>query len=302
MIKHEALKMFVAVAEAGNILHAAERRGRSPAAVSMSLKQLEENIGGTLFDGDRKAKLSNLGEHVYAIARAEIDSFERATESIRAFARNELGRVNLATVPSIGYRIMPLAISSFLETRPEVELDLMDADTKSIVSLVETGAIDFGVGGQPRQGAQVEFERLVSDRFVVLCGEGHRLAELDKPITVADLKPETVIANGSTAVIPGSDLLAARTGPRLMVRNMTSLIALVRQGIGVTILPELAVPLETGLTSLPFHGAEGAIWRDIGLLQKRGAYLAPAAVAFRDHLKEIVLSDAVAYDMGKVAQ
>lgn len=301
MIKHEALKMFVAVAEAGNILHPAERRGRSPAAVSMSLKQLEEEIGGALFEGDRKAKLSNLGRHVYAIARAEIDSFERATESIRAFARNEVGRVNLATVPSIGYRIMPLAISSFLETRPEVELDLMDADTNSIVSLVKTGAIDFGVAGRPHRGAQVEFERLMSDRFVILCGEGHRLSGLGRPVTFADLNTETVIANGSTAVIPGSDLVEVSTGPRLMVRNMTSLTALVRQGIGVTILPELAVPPETGLTSLPFHGAEGPIWRDIGLLEKRGAYLAPAAVAFRDHLKEIVLSEMGTLDREGVA-
>ena len=284
------LRTFALVAEAGNILRAAEKRGRTASAVSMKLKQLEEEIGGPLFEGDRKSKLTTLGKHVLSVAQAEIESFNRALASINSFAQNQIGRVELATVPSIGHRIMGTAISSFLKDRPEIELELHDFDTNTIVSFVEAGNIDFGICGQPAAGAQVAFDRLLSDKFVVVCRDDHPLAALSRPLKKNDLQSFVVIANGTSEGLFGNGIGRIAGRPKLMVRNTSSLLALVQQNIGVTVMPELSIPPELGLRLMPFANEDGAVWRDIGLIQKKDAYLSPAAIAFRDHLTQAIRS------------
>ena len=81
-IKIEMLRCFVIVAELGNISDAGERLGRTPSAISMTLKQLEENLGSPLFESDRKNRLTALGRFTLTEARREVDNFTRCIETI----------------------------------------------------------------------------------------------------------------------------------------------------------------------------------------------------------------------------
>ena len=87
MIKLEYLRVFVTVAEPQALNEAAERLGRTPSAVSMTLKQIEESLGGPLFEGERKAALTPLGAFALRHARRAVSEHDTATAAIQRFAR-----------------------------------------------------------------------------------------------------------------------------------------------------------------------------------------------------------------------
>ena len=90
MIKLEYLRVFATVAETQALSEAAERLGRTPSAISMTLKQIEESLGGPLFAGERKAALTPLGAFALGHARRAVAEHDAATAAIQRFARREV--------------------------------------------------------------------------------------------------------------------------------------------------------------------------------------------------------------------
>lgn len=283
-IRIELLRVFTTVAELGNISDAAHKLGRTPSAVSMALKQLEERIGGALFESDRKSRLTALGEFVVAVSRGELMRYDQAIRSMRAFAENRIGRLDIACVPSVASELLPEVIKRFVLEYPGIELDLRDTDSRSVEAAVEKEQVEVGIAGRPRVDGPVEFEILFRDRFVVVCAAESAVASLGDTADWGDLEHLPLITNGAAAAIlaPEYQRLAARS--RLMVRNVTSLLALVRGNVGITFLPDLSVPRdETGVRTVRLAG--DPIFREVGLLKRRGRVLSPAASAFFRDMK-----------------
>ena len=284
-IKLEALRVFVHVAELGNISDAADKLGRTPSAISMALKQLEENLEGALFESDRKTKLTALGQYTLELARGEVRNYDRTVAAMRAYARNEIGRLDIASVPSVASQLLPDVIGRFIERRPGIELDLRDSDTAAVEVEVERSRVDLGIAGRPRGKGPIAFEPLFRDRFVVVCSPGSPLAAGATAVDWEDLRSDVLIENGAAGVISAPEYkeLAQHTG--LMVRNVTSLLALVRGNVGVTLLPRLSVPGNTpGVTTLEIR--DETAYREVGLLSRRGTSFSPAAAAFISLLRE----------------
>ena len=101
------LRVFVAVAESGGIRGAAERLSRTPSAISMALKQLENEVGVPLFAAERKNALSALGRVVLDEGRDLLAHYERSRATVHAFARNESTRTEVACTPSIAVSFLP---------------------------------------------------------------------------------------------------------------------------------------------------------------------------------------------------
>jgi DNA-binding transcriptional LysR family regulator len=290
-VKYSSLHVFITVAETGNIVAAADKLGRTPSAISMALKQLEVAIGGALFEGDRKSKLTALGRHVLDSARLELLCFDRAISSMRAFARNHIGRVDIASVPSIAHHFLPQAIKTFVADRPEVELELRDADTTTIVSLVARGQVDFGIGGRPPFNSQLSFESLIADKFVVLCRRDSPLGRHHGAVELSELKRETLIANGASDRVQSLQLDFFNS--KLKVWNVISLVSLVRSGVGITILPELsALASDPSVKRVRLLHEGRPITREVGLMSRKRSSLTPAAKAFCDHLKQLISREA----------
>lgn len=279
MIKLEALRVFVTVAEIGNIRDAAERLGRTPSAVSMALKQLEEEIGAALFESERKNALSAVGRYVLETTRIQILGFDRAIDSIRAFAHNRIGKLAVACVPSVAANLMPDLLKQFLAERPGVEVELFDIDTASVAALVELGQVDLGVAGRPRIRGTLGCTSLFSDHFKVVCRAGHRLERLGRPVRWADLADETLIRNGASQTIEAPEYRLLSKPAPLMVRNVTSLIAMVGSGLGVTLLPALsAASLPGGVVACEL--ADPSAVREVVVLEQKGRSRSPVAEAF----------------------
>ena len=283
MIKLEALRVFVTVAETGNIKDAAQRIGRTASAVSMTLKQLELDIGGTLFETDRKENLTALGTFVFETAGAQVQSYDQAINRIRAFADNRIGRLALASVPSVAANLIPNLLPDFVSKRPGVEVQLFDLDSRNVRQFVESGQADLGIAGQPRSLAMVEFQPLFIDRFKVICSAASRLTIIEGPLDWQDIEAETLIANGASEKLNSAGYRRLAERAAYTVPNVTSLMALAKSGLGITLLPELStVDLPDGIAALDL--ADDTVERTVGFLTLQRARTNPVTEAFQSHV------------------
>lgn len=281
MIKLEVLRVFTIVAEMGNIRDAADRIGRTASAVSMALKQLEEEIGGRLFETDRKNSLTALGAFVLETGDLQIRSFDKSIEMILAHAQSRIGRLSLASVPSVATNLVPTLLPVFLADRPGLDIELFDIDSASVAAMVESGQADLGIGGQPKSRMNLEFSPLFVDRFKLVCSATSPLFLLSSPLNWDDLEKETLIVNGASQIIQSPEYRKASEDSSLKVRNVASLFAMARAGLGVTLLPALATTnMPDGVVALDIVDIDAE--RVVGFIAQRGASVSPVASAFRE--------------------
>src|SRR5579883_1047803 len=139
------MRSFVAVCEAGGVRAAADQIGRTPSAVSMTLKQLEDDVGAPLFEGERRGELSPVGRIVLEEARAMIAHYDRACSTMTTYAANRLGRCDVASVPSVAATLLPRAIARARAEGAAFEIHVRDSDSGAIVEAVENGVVEIGL-------------------------------------------------------------------------------------------------------------------------------------------------------------
>ena len=297
-IKIEMLRCFVAVAESGKLADAAARLHRTPSAVSMMLKQFEDHLGQPLFETERKSKLTALGAFVLEEARAGLAQFARSSGAIEAFARAEAGFVRVAAVPSVAETLLPRAVRDFLRARPGVLIDIQDMHSAAVLREVAREGVDLGLASVPADAAAVAREALFSDAFGVVCRRDHPLAAAAAPLPWSALAPYPFIANGICERVAHPDFRRVLEAARLRVRNTTSLLAMVRADLGITLLPRLALVREEGAQETGAGGddvqegtlrfrpvADPEARRRIELLRPAGTALSPAAQRFAAALR-----------------
>lgn len=277
-IKVEMLKCFTMVATHGSLSDAADALGRTPSAVSMMLKQFEDHVGSALFETARKSRLTPIGELILAEARREVAHFEKTVSVIEGLARSELGYLRLAATPSVATTVMPPVIFAFAGKYPKVQIDLRDMDSAAIARELERERVDIGFGSFPDVDGMRRTE-LFSDAFGVVCRKDHPLAQSWDQFAWRTMGDHTMIANGLCGQITDPDFAPMLANSRLMVPNMASLLGLVRQGVGITVLPRLTVAgLLDEFAFLPL--ADVTARRTVHMMSRPVNRLTPAAREF----------------------
>tara|TARA_R110002051_G_scaffold239372_1_gene299986 strand:+ start:1209 stop:2108 length:900 start_codon:yes stop_codon:yes gene_type:complete len=238
-IKSEMLRSFAAVAEAGNLVDAAARLGRTPSAVSMTIKQLQDQLAEPLFASDRKNQLTAFGVFVLEQAQTEIAQHDQTRRAISGFASYGSDLIQIAAVPSVAGGILPRAISTFLHKHPKVRIEIRDMESAAIVRGVHEGAFDIGIATAPDSMLARARQTLCTDPFGIICARDHPLAQMTGPVTWSILRGETFIMNPLAATVTDPTFLALTKQSRLTAHNTLSLLSLVQAGAGVTVLPKL---------------------------------------------------------------
>jgi DNA-binding transcriptional LysR family regulator len=279
-IKIEMLRVFHAVVDNGSLGAAAEALGRTPSAVSMMLKQFEDHVGAPLFEAARKSRLTPLGTLVAAEAARELAHFDRTVAAIEGLSQAERGLVRIAATPSLAQTLLPPVLRAFLADRPGVAVDLRDMATPDVHAALQDERADIGLASAgPVRG--LDGRKLMSDPFGVVCRNDHPLARDWARLTWADLRDVPFILNGLCDQIGDEGFAPLLAASRLTVPNTTSLLAMVNAGVGITLLPRLAVlPGYTDLTFLKLTDTSAR--RDIWLLSQPEDQLTPAARSMRD--------------------
>ncbi|MFS4583506.1 LysR family transcriptional regulator [Phaeobacter sp. C3_T13_0] len=276
-LKIELLRGFAAVARSGNLSDAAGILGRTPSAVSMMLKQLETHLGEPLFETDRKNRLTALGAYVLEQAESELQQYDNMIKAIEGYAKATHGHVRIATVPSIAGTVMPLVFSRHINDFKNVDIELRDMDSISVLHELSRDRIDIGIATLGQNSSGLHSQHLLSDAFGVICAPSHPLAREPGKIEWDMLRDERLIANSLSAGIKAEPSRELHEKALLKAQNLTSIMAMVQAEIGVTILPEMAarVANAAGLAFRPL--ADSLATRQIHLLRKTDTSLSPVA-------------------------
>ena len=270
------MRSFVAVYEAGGVRAAADQIGRTPSAVSMTLEQLEDDVGAPLFVGDRRGVLSPVGRIVLEEARAMIAHYDRVCSAMTSYAANQPGRCDISSVPSVAVTLLPRAIARARDEGAAFEIHVRDNDSSAIVEAVENGVVELGLCVVAGRRPQLTFDPLFREPLDFVCPIGHPLTKSKEPLSWSRLEGAPLIQNGSAAALGLKEIDALADNSKLIASNVASNLAMVEAGLGVTILPRLGRwKCSCAVSFVPL--ADPRASRTVGWIARAGRPLQPTA-------------------------
>jgi LysR family transcriptional regulator, carnitine catabolism transcriptional activator len=294
-IKYRPLKAFLLAVELGSFTHAAERVGVTQPSFTALIHDLEGILGAKLFDRTtRSIELTAAGrEFASRIARPVAD-LEEAYSSIFDLVAVKRGSVTLGALPSTALALIPSALRALRLAHPTLRVRMVEAHNDALIAMVRTNQVEFALATMLKPAADIAFHPIIQDRFFAVFPRGHELATR-RSVRWRDLVPHDLIllSQGSSARAQFDRAVQERaptpgTASRYDVTHMTTAIRLVRQGLGITLLPRLALPeLNLGdLSARPLDDVSAL--RTIGMIHRGDRSLSAAALAFSAQIEQVV--------------
>jgi DNA-binding transcriptional LysR family regulator len=251
MLNVGRLKVLTEVVGRGSFSAAAEALSYTQSAVSQAIARLEAETGTTLVVRDRQgvrptAAGATLVEHAETIF-AQIDAAET---DLAAVLGVRIGRLRMASFPSAGATLMPLAIATFREAHPDVSLTLAEGEPEEIAPRLRAGEFDLALlfefpGVRERPGAGLRSVGLLEDPMHVALPAAHPLAD-KRALTLADLRDEDWVQTSASSPCARHvvrSCLGAGFEPRVTFESddYETVQGLVAAGVGVALIPRLAL-------------------------------------------------------------
>ena len=281
------LRTFKAVAEAGSFTHAASRVHLTQAAVSVHVRQLEEEIGTPLFlRVNKKLYLTETGRALLSHAESILRAHDDAKSKLAAIGGASRGRLHVGVASTaITVHPLPEILSEISRKYALLDLSVIGGTSEWIIEQILASNIDAGLVSLPVEESDVLTEVLRSDPLVAAMSPEHRLARSRK-IAVDELAQEPLILGekgGNTRRL--IDLFFEKSGlsPRVLMelQRTEAIIKMVELGFGVTILPHGSVNTDVArgrLSAMPVRDLN-LKW-EFGVAYLKSEYLPPALDSF----------------------
>ncbi len=286
-IKYRPLKAFLLAVDTGSFTHAANQLGVTQPSFTALIQDLEEVLGLRLFERTtRSISLTSAGQDFYARVQRPIADLEEAYRSLADLAAVRRGSVALGALPSTALALLPAAVGMLSRAHPALKVRVVEAHNDELMAMLRTNQIEFAVGALPEPVSDLSFTPMAEDCFCAIFPAGHPLGDAPGRLHWRDvLRYDLVLlSQGSNARqqfdrAVRDEVGAPVTALRYDVTNMGTAASMVRQGLGVSVLPRLALPELNlaGLRAAPLCDASAR--RYIGLLHRRDRSLSPAAQA-----------------------
>jgi len=222
-------------------------------------------------------------------ARGVLTELEHSLFGMEDLARRLTGLVTIACVPSAVSFFLPAAIEKYHRAYPGIRLRLIDENSSTVFLAVARGEADFGLTYIGTQEPDIEFTPILQDPFVVACLKKHPLAN-QASVTWSDLAkyPDyMVLAPGSGNRTLIDNALANTIRPPQWfceVQHVPALVSLIESGLGIGVVPKLALPPDRHRSIVSIPLTEPTIARTIGVIRLKGRPLTVAAQHFCDLL------------------
>ncbi len=278
------LRAFLTLVAEKNFTRAAAANHLSQPAFSALIRQLEDALGIRLFQRNtRVVELSPEGAEFEASARQILDSVNTALAGVSDSAALRRGRVAIALLPSLAADWLPAVLAGFRAQYPGVETQVADVLSESCMDAVRSHRADFALAAIRADTPELQAERFCSDNFHLVCPPGHPLLELPQ-VRPQDVARWPFIHLSRTSSV--RQYIDAATKPRslasvLEVDQLATVGGMVRAGLGVSIVPALALYQfkSPQLVTRPIRWK--GLTRHIYLIQRRERSLSLAAQAFK---------------------
>lgn len=259
------LQTLIEVARRGSISAAAEALSYTQSAVSQQIAALEAEAGTALLDRHaRGVRLTDAGEALLAHAEGILARMQAAESELAAIAGLRGGRLRVASFPTAGATLMPLAIATFRNRHPEVRLTLAEGEPEQIEPRLAAGELDLALlfqfeeqmngredgcsgraDGRNSRAESLMRVDLLSDPMYLALPSGHPLADRRR-LRLSDLRDQAWIQTSSTSACAQHvvrSCLAAGFTPNVSFESddYQTIQGLVAAGVGVALIPELAL-------------------------------------------------------------
>ena len=267
------LRYLVALGRHLHFGQAAEACAVSQPALSVQIQELEACLGTTLVERSRgRIELTRDGEEVARRAQRILAEVGDLVDYARHRSRLLTGALRLGAIPSIAPYLLPAALPHLQEAYPALELQIRETQTAVLLDELLRGALDVLLLSLPVRHPELEAIRLFQDRFVLAAPAGHAL------LARADAAPALLAAERLLLLEEGHCLrdqalsLCRQVEPGAMngfgASSLSTIIQMVANGLGITLLPELSLPFEVHdprIALLRFAPPEpsrvGLVWR-----------------------------------------
>src|SRR5271156_6944869 len=292
------LKYLVALADTGHFGRAAQRTFVSQPTLSSDLKKLEEYLGVKLVERHPKnVQLTEVGRQIVVRARRMLSE----GDEIVALARNNTdplsGKLKVALIPTIGPYLLPRVMQKLRKSLPQLGLMLYEHQTEELLKRLRDGDIDLGILALPADQDGLESRRLYREEFTVALPSDNPLAQ-KASIKAADLKGQTLLLLEDGHCLRDQALevcsrVDVREAEDFRATSLETLRQMVVAGLGITLLPELAVDSpfgsQRGLAIRRF--TKPAPSRTVGAVWRKSSTRAPVIDAVCDLVHRVMASE-----------
>lgn len=283
--KYQAL---AAVVELGSLTKAARQLGCTQSAVSHSIDSLEKELGFSLLKrGHAGVKLTAEGERIFPAVRNVLNSNEQLNQLAASIRGLDSGTVRIGAFTSVAVHWLPGVLKEFQTDYPKVDFRLFNGDYHDVEQWLSDGSIDIGFVNVPC-GLDCECIPLMEDRLLAILPLGSRFASYPRfPLVECETEPFISLLESSDHDARRA-LEAAGVQPnvRFYTKDDYAIIAMVEQGLGMSIMPELLLKgRHDRLLTLPLVPEAK---RTIGIAIAAGEKAGPATRRFADYVVRYV--------------
>ncbi len=287
------LKAFIAIAEEKTFTAGAKRVHVTQAAVSMQIRQMEEEIGLPLFTRTpRRVILTEAGELLLSRARSILREHDSALEELAGIAGAEHGRLRIGSASAMfATEQLPSILEKLINKYPNAELSVTSGTTEKLVDKIQHGEIDISFVSLPIEEPNIQTELLYSDEVVALAHPSHPLAK-EKYISAARLAGENLILGekgGNTRRMIDDFFDAHNLKPHVVMElsRQEAINKMVENNMGVGIAGAKNSLDEVKSKKVVSWWIEGAeIKWNLGLARLRGGYFSPIGIEFTKLCRE----------------
>lgn len=285
------IEVFNAVARLQNYTRAAEYLHMSQPAVSMQIKQLEENIGLALFEQiGKKIHLTDAGKEMYEYAINMTDLLQQADAAFEAIKGVQSGRLSISVATTASHFATRL-LAEFSKQHAGITISLDITNREALQRQLENNEPDLVIMGQPPEGVEVEAEAFMENPLVMIAPPNHPLVS-EKKLDLTRFENEQFVVrekgSGTRSAIERfftRHETSFHTGIEMSSNEAIKQAVEAGLGLGIVSIHTLELELETGRLRL-LDVKDFPILRHWYVIQRKGKRLSPAALAFKTFVLE----------------
>src|SRR3954471_2040215 len=256
------LRYFDALARHGHFGRAAEACAISQPALSMQIKELEDTLGGMLLERSaRQVALTRFGEDLARRARDILRSVDELGDFARASRDRLAGRLRIGMIPTIAPYLLPRVIGNLTRIHPELDIQVREALTPKLIQELAEGRLDAAILALPVSEPSLTEVALFKEDFLLVRPRKDEGTPVPSPEMLREMRL-LLLEEGhcfrnqalSFCKMPSGKMHSGKmhSGPRelLDANSLSTLVQMVSAGVGVTLIPEMAVAIETRSASV----------------------------------------------------
>ncbi|WP_325086698.1 LysR family transcriptional regulator [Acinetobacter johnsonii] len=236
------LKAFLVLARTLNYANAANELCLSQSALSLSIKTLEEELGGKLFKRNtRRVEITLEGQSLIPYAKKLLANWEDMEKDVKQRFKLNRGTLNIASMPFATHAVLPEVMHDFAQQHPNISFSIHDITNEKIIEKVQEGIFEIGICFEPKANDQLIFQPLFNEDFLALLPKHHVLAK-QKSVTWLELCscPFVTLQNPSIIRYVIEEHCAAHQvvlDLKVECHQISSLSHFVAYGMGVSAIP-----------------------------------------------------------------